>query len=1473
MTQAIDQGHILHQRLFPLSPDETAFSLNAKCYAAGIESFAELVEQLTTNSVEPQPQALEKQHYYGRHKRPPAACLLDWQQSAMKLAALVRGLDFGSYENPLGRPKLFINGQPFSVGQAEAVESTHRAAPVGTITALEARFVEVQCADQSALRLRHVSRLTGERLEVQTLVTQFGLEVGQRLEALTPERAARLTDLNRKLCRHESYWVKRLAELQPADIPYSTQIGPDSPTSPIESVSIETPSPLHEFQQSRGPSLSRPISTHSIYEIPPASVSPELVARCQATVADVLAVAWATFLARLSQQYTLDVGYSNPEIKATIAEHASLFATYLPLRLKLDPQADFVTHMAIFQAAETACTHHLSYAHDVFLRYPQLTAPPMSLPLVIERSSGEGQDDLPPDSTLTLIVDRQTDNARWVYQPDRLAPEIFERLRTQFMTFLDNVAAQPQTPLQQIPLVSQAERTRLLLTWNETTTPYPQEACIHQLIEQQVAQTPAAIALAFRQETLTYQQLDERANQLAHYLQQQNVRPETLVGIYMERSVEMMVALLATLKAGAAYVPLDPTYPPERIAWMVEDSELALILTQQQWVEALPAQQAETTLINIDQDWPMIDPLPTTPPQSAVTADNLCYVIYTSGSTGKPKGVMLTHRNVVNFFVGMDAQIPHDPPGVWLAVTSLSFDISVLELFWTLARGFKVVLYADSLRAKSPRITARKSSDKPVDFSLFYFASEEHQEAAAEKYHLLLEGAKFADANGFAAIWTPERHFHAFGGLYPNPAVTSAALAAITQNVRLRAGSCVLPIHHPVRVAEEWAFVDNISHGRVGISFAAGWQPNDFIFRPEQYAARKEIMFRDIEQVRQLWRGEAVMLPGPTDNQVEIRSLPRPIQPELPVWVTAAGNPETFRQAGQLGYNLLTHLLGQSVDELAEKIQIYRQAYQEAGHAGSGHISLMLHTFVGDSEAMVRETVRQPMIDYLKSSVSLIKAAAWHFPTFKQRAESTGQTPLDMLESDSLTEEDMDALLAYAFSRYYETSGLFGTPEQCLAMVDTLQAIGVDEIACLVDFGVASQTALKHLHHLNRLKTLAQQPTDDSGLDDSIPALIERHQVTHFQCTPSMASMLSVDPATLTAFQSLQVMLVGGEAFPVALAATLQQAVSGRVINMYGPTETTIWSTTHHLDGVEQTVPIGRPIANTHIYILDDAMQPVPVGLAGHLWIGGHGVARGYLKRPELTAERFIADPFQAAGEARLYRTGDLARYRPDGLIEFLGRSDFQVKVRGYRIELGEIETLLTRHPALHEAVVIAREDTLGDQRLVAYVIPLAGETVSANVLRDYLTPHLPEFMLPAHVVSLDRFPLTPNKKVNRPALPKPEQAATALPTTYVPPSDDMQQSISSIWQELLNLPQIGIHDNFFELGGHSLLAVQSHRRLSQTLAVPLSIADIFQYPTVHALAAHLNQTAQSESGTSAPPPTNRAQARREAMQRRRRRR
>jgi natural product biosynthesis luciferase-like monooxygenase protein len=341
-------------------------------------------------------------------------------------------------------------------------------------------------------------------------------------------------------------------------------------------------------------------------------------------------------------------------------------------------------------------------------------------------------------------------------------------------------------------------------------------------------------------------------------------------------------------------------------------------------------------------------------------------------------------------------------------------------------------------------------------FSLFFFSAD-GSKAGPAKYRFLLESARFADERGFEAVWIPERHFDAFGGLYPSPSVLAAALALTTERIRIRAGSVVLPLQQPVRVAEEWSVIDNLSNGRVGISFASGWHPNDFVLSPGTWPDRKGFMLREIETVQRLWAGESVTLQNGVGAEVSTRIYPAPVQPRLPLWITSASNSETWVRAAELGANVLTALLEQTVEETAEKIALYRRTLADHGYApDSRRVTMMLHTFVGSDLDEVRETVRPPMTRYLRSHMSLYEKRA--------RTEELG------VDVDSFSEADREALVAFAFERYFGGSALFGTPETCVTMVERLRAIGVDEIAALIDFGVDEQVALGSLEQLDELR-------------------------------------------------------------------------------------------------------------------------------------------------------------------------------------------------------------------------------------------------------------------------------------------------------------------------------------------------------------------------------------------------------------------
>lgn len=1237
----------------------------------------------------------------------------------------------------------------------------------GTVLDADDASLTVACA-QGAVRLAGLRDMAGNTVSPRALAL-----IGQAMPSPAPAEADAITAALASVVAGEAHWRERLRGLNAARMPLAAPAGDRADWHHVDCAIEGGDSAL-------------------------------------------AAVALALFAGAYGEGKPVDVALR----PAGVPVAPGYLSDWVPLRGGTEPTVG--AYLAGFKADLARGLRHPAFAADLPLRDPAIGRIPQP-----EIGLSLGVDGPVAGTVLTLALSGA--GAALHFDAARLSPQTARLLADRIAHLAAALAhAQGDSPLADLPPMPAAERALVTRDWNRTQVPFDADGCIHHAFEAQVARTPDAIALIHESETLTYAQINAYANRAAHVLIDMGVGPGTLVGLSTRRSPLLVIGALAIQKAGGAYVPMDPAYPADRIALYVADSACPVIVTEAAVAATLPESGAGVLVLDTD---PRIDVASVANADGGARGQDLAYVIYTSGSTGRPKGVMVEHRNVQNFFCGMDANIRHGDGATWVAVTSLSFDISVLELFWTLARGFRVVVMGDSDRA----LVADGSgpSARPMDFSLYYWGNDDG--AGPAKYHLLLEGAKFADQNGFCAVWTPERHFHAFGGPYPNPSVTGAAVAAVTRNLSVRAGSVVAPLHHPARIAEEWAVIDNLTNGRAGLAFASGWQPDDFVLRPENAPPRnKEAMFEAIDQVRRLWRGEAVDFPTASGKPFSVKTQPRPVSADLPVWVTTAGNPETWREAGAAGANVLTHLLGQSVDEVAGKIRIYHDALRGAGHDPADHkVTLMLHTYVARDRDLARKTARGPMKDYLRAAAGLIKQYAWAFPAFKKPQGVTNPMDIDLR---SLSEDELEGILDFAFLRYFEDSGLFGTVEDCLDRVDQLKRIGVDEIACLIDYGIPVSTVLEGLYPLAEVLRRANAVQVDRA-DHSIAAQIRRHGATHLQCTPSMARMLLANDEARAALAGLQEIMVGGEALPGALAGDLAQATRARVLNMYGPTETTIWSAVGPAESAGVVAPVGGPIANTALYVLDEAAEPVPLGVAGEFWIGGAGVARGYWQRDDLTGERFRADPF-AGG--RMYRTGDLVRQRADGRFDFLGRIDHQVKIRGYRIELGEIEAAAESVEGVRQAVVTAREDVPGDVRLVAHVVAEPG--FAPQTLSAALAAALPAHMVPAHVVMLQDMPLTPNGKVDRKALPAPAAAQAAPRQAFVAPSAGAEETIARIWARILNVPAVGAGDNFFALGGHSLLAVQAHREIREaTGATRLSITDIFRFPTLAALAAHLD--------------------------------
>lgn len=650
------------------------------------------------------------------------------------------------------------------------------------------------------------------------------------------------------------------------------------------------------------------------------------------------------------------------------------------------------------------------------------------------------------------------------------------RMLGHYEKLLEAAASNPDLHLSDLPVLSDSEREQMLVEWNKTEMEFPRGQCVHDLFAAQAAATPKATAVICGNESLTYEELNWRANQLAHHLKFLGAGPDRLVAISMERSLDMFIALLGTLKAGAAYVPLDPSFPAERLQFMLDDSKASLLLTRSADRQKLGELPAHVRAICLD-DWRLISEERDDNPGVSVSPENLAYVIYTSGSTGWPKGVQIPHRAVVNFLTSMRREPGLTAADTLLSVTSISFDIAGLEIFLPLTVGARVVL---------------ASADEIFD------------------------------------------------------------------------------------------------------------------------AAKMKALIRS--------SGATVMQATPS----------------------------------------------------------YLQFLVEADWFGDRTIKV----------------------------------------------------------------------------------------------------------------------------------------------------------------------------------------LCGGEALSRALADKLLERAR-EVWNLYGPTETTIWSTLARITPGKEAVSIGRPIANTQVYLLDSHLQPVPVGVPGEIYIGGEGVARGYLNRAKLTEEKFIASPFSDCGDvaartSRLYRTGDVARYRADGSIECLGRNDFQMKLRGHRIDPGEIESALRQFPNVRDAVVSLREDERGQKCLAAYLVRSAHPSPEAGLLQAFLRKKLPDYMIPAAYMVLDAFPLTPNGKINRKALPAAGNNCERPKHSFTPPRTLVEEKLAGLWRGLLTQPEIGIDDNFFEIGGHSLLAMQLMARVQKEFGTELSLRNIFEAPTIAELAAILEQkqkAAARENPISLPRP------------------
>ena len=817
----VDTGAILKTREFEIAPDETSFTLNAKCYEAGLDAFRDLVADVVADRLTPREQSGVRE-WFGRTRRPSNLGLLDHRRPAEELSARVRGLDYGSYPNPLALPKLWTGNTIVGIGALTIVDGPASGAS-GRVVSVDADGLRMTAADADVI-LGGLHGLDGTALGAMEL----GIAAGSDLPAL-----AALSDADlRAVGKAEAGWMAVLAAAQPAEPPHPVLRGAGS-TAIAASIGAGR--------------LDR----------------------------DVAAAGFAAWVALLTGRREVSLALAMP-VSSPLLAPARL------ITLAIDPAATVAATLDRACAAARLAEAAGPMSSDLVAR---ITDPAVRetarRAMAVAVSDAEGSDaDLLGHHDLVLA----STPARLIAREGRYAPGILGAMATQLDAFLAAFAADPDATLAALPLGASVERAAMARSGDE----FAREERLHETFARQAARTPDRAALVADGTTLTFAELDARATALARVLAARGAAPGQIVGLCLERSADLPVAMLAIAKAGAAYLPLDPAYPADRIAFMAADSQARLIVASPATAARLALDPEKVVFPGAGADNPL-------PEHGA--ADDLAYVIYTSGSTGKPKGVMVEHRNVLNFFAGMDERRCRCATArVWLAVTSLSFDISVLELFWTLTRGFKVV------RARRPRRAPRARRPQPAARSTSACSTSpatRPRAPAAERVPPAARGR---------ALRRQQRLRRRLDAGAPLPRLRRPVSEPVghrrrgRRHHRARADprrQRVLPLHHPSASPRSGrSSTTSRTAASASRSPRAGSRTTSCCARELRRRARS-VMLRDIETVRALWRGETVDVPrATTGEEVEVRTLPRPVQPELPVWITAAGNPETFAQAG-----------------------------------------------------------------------------------------------------------------------------------------------------------------------------------------------------------------------------------------------------------------------------------------------------------------------------------------------------------------------------------------------------------------------------------------------------------------------------------------------------------------------------------------------------------------------------------------------
>jgi len=1033
----------------------------------------------------------------------------------------------------------------------------------------------------------------------------------------------------------------------------------------------------------------------------------------------ILLAGFYCLLSRYSTQEDIVIGvpFSNrdqPEITNTIG----LFINTLPIRVKLTKDLSFEQLLGqVFESVQEATQYQQTPLLDIIEAVnPSRSAShsPLFQVLVNYLDIQGGTRDLfgahkkdisfddkkekqtKYDLTLNITNKNNEFNVVFEYSNNLFKQETIQRMQQHYVQLLAHLLSSPSKPVNSHDILVKDELS-FLSALNANNKELPEIENPYNCIEKISKLTPNKRAITYKEEILTFAHLDAKINEISEQLISARVKKGDRVGLSFIRSPQMICAIYACFKLGAVYVPIDPAYPVNRVKYIVKDADISCVLTTSSIKSILTKINLNVPAIFVDE---LNNQSSVALPTEKIQENDSAYIIHTSGTTGNPKGVNVSHGNLQNLLSGLDDTFTSNGIQTWLAQTSINFDISIVELIWTLTRGHNVVLqqskHVDIVNLET------ENTRRPLEFSIMFFSEDNQDE---DKYELMLNSATYADKRGFKAVWLPERHFGEFGGAFANPAIACAALSTVTKNINLRAGSVVLPLHDPIRVAEEWSMIDNLSNGRVGLAIASGWHPNDFVFEGANFEKRHSELRSKLSELQNLWQGKAITRKNGLGNIQKVITRPAPKQKLLPTWITAAGNPDTFKFAGKIGANILTHMLGQTIEQLESNIKLYHQTLTENGFSiEDKEITLMLHTYLDQSEELALAETQAPFKKYIKSSLNLIAPIA----------EEMG---IEL-------EENKAHLIDIAFDRLSKTSTLFGTQESCQSLLNSLHQIGITEIASLIDFGLDTKKTLKSLELIASAKDIYRddwklakylsQVSYKSELD-----LIHQHEVSHVQMTPSQLKVLLKQHELTPVELPVKKWLIGGEKLSQELVEQLKLVSTGRCYNMYGPTETTIWSA--WLDVTDTNVFIGKPTVNTHFYLLDKNGLPSPIGVVGELHIGGKGVTKGYWNKVELTQKSFKHIYIPDLYDDRLYKTGDLMKMTSSGLMHYIGRADDQIKINGYRIELNEIEYNLQNIVGIKDCRVAVKTGANEERYLAAYVVKsgiVAGKWVKSESVK-----------------------------------------------------------------------------------------------------------------------------------------------------------